>query len=50
MYVVCVSHPQARLDVFGVKLSYPFSSVIGREKMDAEVDLLWVVSLNQLRR
>ena len=49
MYVVCVSHPQPHLDVSGVK-SYPFSSVIGREKTDAEVNLLCVVSPNQLRQ
>ena len=40
MYVVCVSHPQPRLDVLGVKLrrlSHSFSSVIGRKKKgDAE--------------
>jgi len=53
MYVVCASHPQPRLDVLGVKLcrlSYSFSSVVGHEKMDAEVDLLRVVCPNQLRQ
>ena len=53
MYVVRISHPQPRLDVLGVKrCSLPFScsSVIGRKKIDEEVDLLRVVSPNQSRQ